>query len=111
HAVFVSPPAVERAAPAAVAALRRLEGRRDRGTMTGLTERAKRGDDPPQVAAAFLAAHGFSAAAVADTRFDRFVRQTREHLVMVGASLAAAMLVAVPLGVLAARRRLLGQGG
>jgi osmoprotectant transport system permease protein len=39
-----------------------------------------------------------------------FWRLTREHLMLVAVSLAASMLIGVPLGVLAARRPVLGQG-
>ncbi len=39
-----------------------------------------------------------------------FWKLTREHLMLVGVSLAASTLLGIPLGVLAARRPLLGQG-
>jgi osmoprotectant transport system permease protein len=52
---------------------------------------------------------GLAATSAAETALDRFVRQTRQHLVMVGSSLAAAVIVAVPLGVLAAKRPRMGQ--
>ncbi|HEY1379903.1 MAG TPA: glycine betaine ABC transporter substrate-binding protein [Gemmataceae bacterium] len=109
QAVYVYRLDLERRAPDMVAALRRLEGQLDEDTMIGLNERAKEGGDPPQIAAEFLASHGLTAESGAETRLDRFARQTREHLVMVGASLAAAVIVAVPLGIFAARRPLLGQ--
>ncbi len=44
----------------------------------------------------------------AETRWTRFTRNTRDHLVLVGISLAAAIFVSIPLGILAARRRRLG---
>jgi osmoprotectant transport system permease protein len=109
QAVFVYRLDLERRAPAAVAALRRLEGRLDENAMISLNERAKRGENPPQVAASFLASIGIEGGTAAETWLDRFTRQTQEHLLMVGASLAGAVVVAVPLGVLSARRPLLGQ--
>ncbi|MEP7041582.1 MAG: glycine betaine ABC transporter substrate-binding protein [Dokdonella sp.] len=59
------------------------------------------------VAAAFL---GVTDSTSADAgRLQRILQRTREHLVLVGISLALAIVLAVPLGVLAARRRRLGQ--
>jgi osmoprotectant transport system permease protein len=109
QAVFVYRLDLEHRAPAAVAALRRLEGKLAQPAMIGLNERAKRGEEPSQVAASFLNSLGFAETSGADTRLGRFARQTREHLLMVVASLAAAVTVAVPLGIVAARRPLLGQ--
>jgi osmoprotectant transport system permease protein len=109
QAVFVYRLDLEKRAPSAVAALRRLEGKLDEVAMTGLNVRAKNREEPAQVAASFLASVGLASQSSADTAFDRFIRQTREHLVMVGLSLAAAVIVAVPFGVLAARRPNLGQ--
>lgn len=45
-----------------------------------------------------------------ETLWDRLLRTTLEHLVLVGVSLSGAILVAVPLGILAAYRQRLGQG-
>jgi osmoprotectant transport system permease protein len=109
EAVFVYRLDLERRAPDAVVALRRLEGELNEQAMIGLNVRAKSGEDPSAVATSFLSSRGMSASSVADTAFDRFTRQTREHLVMVGTSLAAAVLAAVPFGVWAARRPRLGQ--
>jgi osmoprotectant transport system permease protein len=108
QAVFVYRLDLEQRAPEAVAALRRLEGKLDETAMIGLNVRAKSREEPAQVAASFLASLGLTATSAVETRFDRFLRQTQEHLVMVGLSLAAAVLVAVPFGVLAARRPALG---
>ncbi len=43
-----------------------------------------------------------------ETRIQRLFRRLQEHLVLVGISLAAAILVAIPLGIIAARRPRLG---
>ena len=48
-------------------------------------------------------------APVVAARWERFWRHLAEHLTMVAVSLAGAVAVAVPLGVLAARRPALGQ--
>jgi osmoprotectant transport system permease protein len=63
-----------------------------------------------QVAATFVRETlGVAATAETESMWDRLWRNTRDHLGLVAVSLGAAILVAVPLGVLAARRRDLGQ--
>jgi osmoprotectant transport system permease protein len=108
QAVFVYRLDLEKRSPAAIAALRRLEGRLNEETMIGLNERAKSGEAPAQVAASFLASLGIGGGEAKDSRLSRFGRETREHIIMVATSLALAVIVAVPLGVAAARRELLG---
>jgi len=67
--------------------------------------------DEGRVAGEFLArVLGVDAPAEDESLARRLVRSTREHLVLVFPSLATAVLVAIPLGVLAARRPVLGQG-
>lgn len=95
--------------PAAVATLRGLEGRIDAATMQRLNGQVKlERETEAAVAAAWLghAADGVSE----DGRLVRIAQRTREHLALVGISLGAALLVALPLGVLAARRPRIGQG-
>ena len=63
-----------------------------------------------QIAADFLAVHlSLEAEVSVESVIDRLLRTTREHLVLVGISLAAAIAIAVPLGVLAARLSQFGQ--
>lgn len=97
--------------PAVVQSLLRLEGLIDDKTMAGLNARAKLDRIPEaQVAADFLAASLQVAAEVEEiTFFDRLALRTREHVTLVVISLLAAILVAVPLGVLSARLPRLGQ--
>ncbi|MGA7980872.1 MAG: ABC transporter permease, partial [Chromatiaceae bacterium] len=52
---------------------------------------------------------GLARAAVEESAWARFRRHTREHLLLVAISLSAAVLVAVPLGIAAARRPRWGQ--
>lgn len=98
-------------APDVVPALRRLEGRLNEDAMVALNARAKIDRAPErEVAADFVRGTlGVDVAGDAAPRTGAFARRTREHLAMVGVSLAAAVLVAVPLGVVAARRERLGQ--
>jgi osmoprotectant transport system permease protein len=67
-----------------------------------------------EVARAFLAAHHIVAAAppgaAPETRAARLFVRTREHLALTAAALAFSVVIGVPLGVLAARRRRAGQG-
>jgi osmoprotectant transport system permease protein len=100
--------------PEAVEALRRLEGRIDEAAMIAMNHRAKLERVPEaRVAADFLAAAGLTGPAATtprdETVVERLLRTTREHLALVAVSLLAAILVAVPLGVLAARHAALGQ--
>ncbi|HVR60782.1 MAG TPA: glycine betaine ABC transporter substrate-binding protein [Polyangia bacterium] len=111
--------------PAAVAALRQLGGRIDAAAMIAMNARAKLDKIPEStVAAAFLAAStsGSDGAAAAGrapddgdrgggaaARARRIGLRAREHLGLVAVSLLAAILLAVPLGIVAARRPRLGQ--
>lgn len=93
-------------APAAVAALHGLEDRIDAATMQRLNGRVKLDrESDAAVAADWLGL----VADTGDGRAARVWRRTREHLALVGLSLGAALLVALPLGIVAARRPRLGQ--
>ncbi len=96
--------------PAAVASLRKLEGKVDAGQMQAMNARAKVDKVPEaQVAADFLRrAFGVTAVVAGASTAAELWRLTREHLTLVGISLAAAVLVAVPLGVAAAEFPRLG---
>ncbi len=101
---------VERA-PAAVRALARVAGRIDAADMIAMNARVKLDGEPEGVvAAAFLTeALGAKTRADVESAFERFGRHTGEHLILVGVSLSAAIALSIPLGVVAARRRRLGQ--
>jgi osmoprotectant transport system permease protein len=94
-----------RTAPKVLAAIRRLEGRIDAARMSGLNAAVKiagRSDDA--VAAEFLSADmGIGRQSREETGWARFWRHGWEHLVLVGISLGAAIVAAIPLGILAAR--------
>ena len=102
-----------RSAPAVLAAWRRLRGRIDAATMAAMNAQVKIDRVPERdVGAAFLrATFGLApASAPPPARWRAVLRFTGRHLLLVGLSLLAAILVAVPLGILAARWRRLGQG-
>ena len=98
-------------APEALAAVLRLEGRISAPAMIEMNSRAKLDRVPEaRVAADFLAANFQLDADVAEpSARDRLLRNTRAHLFLVAISLTAAILIAVPLGVLAAKFARAGQ--
>jgi osmoprotectant transport system permease protein len=112
-------------APAAVEALLQLEGRLPQAAVVEMNARAKphSGARVPesQVAADYLNENPFFAPAagegqgqtatrpVEESAAARLLRNTGEHLFLVAVSLTAAVLLAVPLGILAARRPRAGQ--
>lgn len=93
------------------ASLNRLGGRIDAATMTKMNARAALDREPEaQIAASFLREQiHVSAEAKTETRSARIWQRTQEHLAMVGISLGLAVIVAVPLGILAFRRRGIGR--
>lgn len=95
--------------PRAVVALNRLAGTIDEARMQQLN-RMVRLDGATETAAA-QAALGNAAPTTqtqSDGRWQRIARSTAEHLQLVLIALGAALLVAVPLGILAARRPRIG---
>lgn len=92
-------------------ALNRLAGRIDEATMTKLNARAALDREPEaQIAASFLRDQlNVNSDAQVYGRPTRVWRRTREHLAMVGISLGLAVLVAIPLGILAFYRRAVGR--
>ncbi len=102
---------VSRVGPGALDALRLLQGRLDERKMAALNARVQL-DRVPQadVAADFLREDiGLVAAKSAPSAARMILARTAEHLLLVGVSLLVAILVGIPLGILAARRPLVGQ--
>lgn len=91
--------------------IERLAGRIDAATMTRMNARAKLDGEPEsQIAASFLRERfGLSVQTHEDGRAARVWQRTREHLAMVGISLGAAVLLAIPLGILAFYRPTVGR--
>jgi osmoprotectant transport system permease protein len=111
EAVWLYRAGLTQEAPAAVAALRRLQGRISRSEMASMNAKAKLGgQSEANIAAGFLAnKFGFKLHVNHSPALSDFLRYTREHLVLVLTSLSAAVVIAIPLGIAAARRRRLGQ--
>ncbi len=99
-------------APAAVAALKHLSGHIPADTMQRLNARSSidRADEATVAADFVNRTLGLDAAAETDTRQVRLRRYTADHLVLVGLSLGLALLFGIPLGIVAAKRHILGPG-
>ena len=102
---------LEARAPRLLAGLQRLAGRIDAAAMRSLNARVKLdGESETAVAAEFLRAQlGISFTRKTRSRWQQFLQHTKEHLLLVAISLSAAIAVAIPLGVLAARHPRSGQ--
>lgn len=112
QAVFLYRADLSSRAPEIIPLLQRLEGSIDERQMTDLNAQAKLDKVPePRVAASFLETSKIVSTPIAlqaDTRASRVWRYTLEHLWLVVISLGAAILVAIPLGVIAARHERAG---
>jgi osmoprotectant transport system permease protein len=95
----------------AVTAFERLEGSLDNGTMVALNARAKLDHVPEMtVAADFVRTHfGAATENVREHVLHAIAARAAEHGALVGLSLLAAILLAVPLGIVAARRPRIGR--
>lgn len=98
-------------APKLTRALDRLSGRIDAGAMRAMNAEVKLNRvSEAETANRFLTrTMQIAGGAVAEDWRARLVRTTADHLILVAISLAAAIITAVPLGILAARRRRTGQ--
>ncbi|MEP6897934.1 MAG: glycine betaine ABC transporter substrate-binding protein [Rhodanobacter sp.] len=107
EAVYLYRLALERSAPAFVAALQKLAGRVDENAMRAMNARVKlQGISENVVAAGFL---GIRAENDQQGLWQRLLQRTAEHIRLVIISLGLAIVLAIPLGVLAARLRRFGQ--
>ncbi|HEY3352308.1 MAG TPA: glycine betaine ABC transporter substrate-binding protein [Polyangia bacterium] len=111
RAVILHRADLARRAPRALLAMRRLEGQLDEPRMRRLNGLVKLDHLPADaVAASFVAARfGVPAPRAASRVVEALLRPTAQHLFLTAVSLAAAIALGVPAGVLAARRRRLGQ--
>jgi osmoprotectant transport system permease protein len=101
---------LEQRAPEVVAWFRRLAGRVDATAMRELNGRVKlHGEAESIVAASFLEENlKLDINLETHSAWQRFWRHTREHLALVSVSLTGAIVVAIPLGIVAARRQRIG---
>jgi osmoprotectant transport system permease protein len=110
-AVFLYRIDLESRAPRVTAALAELDGQISESDMIGLNELAKIEKVPEsKVAAEYLAKHlAIEPVVHVDTVVERIWKHTKEHLYLVSISLCAAILVSLPLGIIAAKWTGLGQ--
>jgi osmoprotectant transport system permease protein len=110
QAVLIYRADLERRAPTALRAMLRLEGAIDTRDMIGMNGAAKIDRRPEtQIAASFLTtSFGLANAEPVEGLTSRLARLTMEHLRLTFLSLGAAIVVALPLGVVAAKRPTLG---
>lgn len=105
---------LEERAPKALAEIARLTGKIDNAAMTAMNARVQIDRVSESVVAAeFINAHlGMAVPVPKDNYWQKvgtnLVRTTLQHLLLVAVSLAAAILVAVPLGIIAYRRPRIG---
>jgi osmoprotectant transport system permease protein len=112
RAVFLYRLDLQERAPAAVQALDALAGTIDEAAMIRMNAAVKLGGEPAtRVAADFLTDRGIDAGAVVEerSRWSRIAGHTRDHLVLVLISMSLALVTALPLGVLAAKRAAAGR--
>jgi osmoprotectant transport system substrate-binding protein/osmoprotectant transport system permease protein len=109
EAVLVYRLDLEQRAPAAVSAFKRLEGRVTADAVIAMNGRAVDKVPPTEIAADFVREQfGVQATVATESDARRLWRLTLEHLTLVGVALGASILVALPLGIVAARRPGLG---
>jgi osmoprotectant transport system permease protein len=112
QAVFLYRRDLTTRAPAAIRALKQLESQIPADTMQALNAQSQIDQrDEAKVAAGFVnRTFNLGTTADVDTRSERLRRYTSDHLILVGLSLGLAILFGIPLGVVAAKRRVLGPG-
>jgi len=110
NAVILYRADLEQRAPEVLAIFKRLAGRINAPTMSEMNARVKlHGEAESLVAADYLEKTlKLDINLQVETAWQRFWRHTVEHLVLVGISLSAAIIFAIPLGILAARRPRIG---
>jgi osmoprotectant transport system permease protein len=111
HAVLLYRQALLDRAPQVVESMLRLEGAISDARMVELNAKAKLDKIPENlVAAEFLTASiAEPVNAVVISASQRLLTRTREHLILVALSLLAAIVISVPLGILAAKKPRIGQ--
>ncbi|QXD14732.1 ABC transporter permease subunit [Rhodocaloribacter litoris] len=114
QAVYLYRDDLARRTPDFIRLLERLAGALPESTMVRMNASVRLdGRSEARVAADFVntvLASGEVVRVARETRWTRLWRHTREHLLLVAVSLLAAVLVAIPLGIAAAKFPRLGQG-
>lgn len=111
EAVYLYRAGIEERFPSFADDLARLESRIDENTMISMNAAVKLEDKSSrEMASAFLEREfGMVAEYQSDSFIDRLLKNTGEHLYLVGISLFCAIIAAIPLGILAAKKPKLEQ--
>src|SRR5881392_4319735 len=96
--------------PGAISALRRLEGTLDEKRMIHLNMEAERTKNYTSAANLYFQDNGRSASFAGETFPHKLARWTLRHLELAGFSLLLSVVIGIPLGILASRGGLGGQG-
>jgi osmoprotectant transport system permease protein len=96
--------------PGAITALRRLEGTLDEKRMIHLNMEAERTKDYTFAANLYFENGGRSANSVGESFPHKLARWTQRHLELAGFSLLLSVIIGIPLGIVASRGGLIGQG-
>jgi osmoprotectant transport system permease protein len=111
EAVFLYRADLERRMPEAAAALRRAEDTLDETRISHMNARVKLDGRPEAAVASIFAAErlGVEVEVRETGTVERLWMRTKEHLLLVGAAMLAGIVVAIPLGVVAAKYPRAGQ--
>ena len=96
--------------PGAISALRRLEGTLDEKRMIHLNREAERTKDYTFAANLYFEDGERSASSVGESFPHKLARWTLRHLELAGFSLLLSVIIGIPLGIVASRGGLIGQG-
>jgi len=96
--------------PDAIGALRRLEGTLDEKRMIHLNREAERTKNYTFAANLYFEGRGSSANAVGESFPHKLARWTLRHLELAGFSLLLSVIIGIPLGIVASRGGVIGQG-
>src|SRR5258707_7928737 len=96
--------------PGAISGLRRLEGTLDEKRMIHLNMEAERTKNYTFAANLYFAAGGKSANSLGEAFPHKLARWTLRHLELAGFSLLLSVIVGIPLGIVASRGGVIGQG-
>ena len=111
HAIFLYRLDLVNRVPDFLSILEMIEGRISESIMIKLNGRIKlEKKSEKSVAAQFLKSNlGIRVKLDEETKIDVFIQRTKEHLFLSGISLFGAILISIPLGILATRRKKIGQ--
>jgi len=106
HAVILYCDNLQSRNPKLVNYLNQLAGKIDAQTMVAMNAKVKlKGQSESQVASTFLKEHlNVTVTVISVSDWQQFLRYTKEHLILVLISLSAAIFLAIPLGIIAAKQ-------